>query len=155
MKLVLFKSRTSLRNANTGSHFLYLIPLLLFIFFISSVAFHKVPLLLKIDAPGSFTSAQKLTGKAVYSVSPWIYVGEPLTSTACLSNAKYQIQVNDVFIDYDQIPLYVEQYFHMHMPLSQKVIFLKIDKKVKMEVVFKIREQIRDTHIRRICYVVR
>ena len=105
--------------------------------------------------PNSFKSAQKLTDKEIYGEAPWIFVGESLDPIRCFSTSKYSIQVNDVFIDYDQIPLFLHQSFHIHT--RHKIVMLKIDRNVKMDVVYKIRDKIKEegSYFHLICYVVR
>jgi biopolymer transport protein ExbD len=156
MKPMLYRSKISQSYPNTGVQYFYLLPLLLFIFFVPSVTLNHSAPLLKINVSNGFASARKLINKEKGIESVWLFVGKPFSLKTTL-NLTYAIQVNDAFIDYNQIPFFFNQSCHTHKSSVLKVVFLKIDKNVKMDRIYKIRDKIRktDLYIYHICYEVR
>jgi hypothetical protein len=154
MKARFTKSRPSLRYVYSGVQYSYILFLLTSICITPFATLQDTAPLLKIHVPDSVNSAVKLTHeeKTIHDY-PRIFVGKSLDPFICFPSSKSQIQVNDMLITSEQIPLYLSD-FGFSCPPVKKIAYLKIDSYTKMDVVYSIREKIREAGFYRICYVV-
>lgn len=152
MQPIFSKTRPPLQYTHLGIQYAHILFLPLLIFLYCSASFRE--LLVRVEVPDGVSSATILThGQIRMDNYPWIYVGEPLDPIKCFPRSKFQIQVDDAFINYESIPLYLSSFQNIDTQVN-KTVFLKIDKNTTMDVVFTIREKLSESGFHRICYVV-
>ena len=152
MKPIFCKSRAFLQYTYSGIQYSYILFLPVFIFLYTLTTFPKP--LVRVNVPESVNSAILLNyDERMMDNYPCIYVGEPLDLNRCFPIPKYKIYVRDGFISNDEIPLYLSAFQTIHAPINKRV-YLIIDRYATMDVVYSIREKLRETGFYRVCYVV-
>lgn len=121
--------------------------MLLFFFMVSTVMRETTIMVEQRIPPAS--QLQKLEKKSLVS---FIYVGKP--RDASLYGSEPKIQVNDVFINSEEIPLFVEQEKSKlsENERDQITMSLKIDRDAKMGIVTDVKQELRKANARKINY---
>jgi len=124
------------------------IVFMLLFFFMVSTVLREQDLMVEQKLPKA-TQLQTLEEKSLIS---YIYVGMPKSDTY---GTDAKIQVNDVFISPDEIPLYVEQERAKMATQAEReriTISLKVDSDAKMGMLTDVKLQLRNVDARKVNY---
>lgn len=124
-----------------------IIFMLLFFFMVTTVL-RKSDLLVQQRIPMA-EQLQKIQRKSLVS---HIYIGEPKRTDVYGSEPR--IQVNDVLVEADDIPLFVEEERSKlaEVEREQMTMSLKVDHEAKMGIVSDVQQKLRDVNARRVLY---
>ena len=124
-----------------------IIFMLLFFFMVTTVM-RETDILVKQILPKAI-QLSKLEGK---SLGSYIYIGEPKQSS--IFGKEPKIQVNDVFVEIDEIVLFVNQEKDKlnEAERDQITIAMKIDVESKMGIVSDVQQELREANARKILY---
>jgi biopolymer transport protein ExbD len=124
-----------------------IIFMLLFFFMVTTVM-RETDIMVKQMLPKA-TQLSKLERKSLVS---YIYIGEP--KKADMFGSEPKIQVNDVFIDIDDIILFVSQEKDKlsEAERDQITISMKVDIEAKMGLVSDVQQELRQANARKLLY---
>lgn len=124
-----------------------IIFMLLFFFMVTTVL-RKSDLLVEQKIPRA-EQIQKIQRKSLVS---HIYVGKPKRTD--VYGAEPRIQVNDVLIQPQDIPLFVEEERSKlaEVEREQMTMSLKVDEEAKMGILSDVQQQLREVNARRVLY---
>ena len=124
-----------------------IIFMLLFFFMVTTVM-RETDILVKQKLPKA-VQLSKLERKSLVS---YIYIGEPKQSSIFCKEPK--IQVNDVFVEIDEIILFVNQEKDKlnEAERDQITIAMKVDVESKMGIVSDVQQELREANARKILY---
>ena len=124
-----------------------IIFMLLFFFMVTTVM-RETDTLVKQILPKAI-QLSKLERKSLVS---YIYIGEPKQST--IFGKEPKIQVNDVFVEIDEIILFVNQEKDKlnEAERDQITIAMKVDVESKMGIVSDVQQELREANARKILY---
>lgn len=124
-----------------------IIFMLLFFFMVTTVLREQ-----EIKVLQRLPKATQLTKIERKSLVSYIFIGEP-TNTAQLGKEP-RIQTNDVFVDVDDIPQFVnrEKDKLQEVERDQITMSLKVDEEVKMGIITDVQEKLRNANARKLLY---
>lgn len=143
-----FKKKSGIPEISTAS--LPDIVFMLLFFFMVSTAMREVDLKIKVSLPEA-TEVKILENKSLIS---YIYVGVPLKRYQVILGMEPRIQINDRFVNLDEISGYVDA---QREPLTEyearrMTISLKSDKGVKMGIITDLKEELKKADALKINY---
>ena len=126
------------------------IVFMLLFFFMVTTVLRETDILVQQRIPQG-TQIQKLEKKSLVT---YLYVGQPRKVAAFGTEPK--VQANDVFIDVDDIVLFVEQERDklQEVERDQMTVSLKVDKETKMGIVTDVKQELRNANARKLNYTV-
>lgn len=124
------------------------IVFMLLFFFMVVTVFREQEIKVKQRLPKA-TQLTKIERKSLVS---HIYIGEP--TNVSLFGSEPRIQTNDVFIDEDDIPRFVnnEKDKLTENERDQITMSLKVDEEVKMGIITDVQEKLRNANARKLLY---
>ncbi len=142
-----FKKKTGTSQDIPTSALPDIIFMLLFFFMVTTVL-RETELLVKNALPNA-TQLQKLEKKSLVS---FIYIGEPKDTDKYGSEPR--IQVNDVLIKPDEIPMFVLQEKDKldEVERDKITMSLKVDREAKMGIISDVRQQLREANALKVNY---
>ena len=142
-----FKKKTNASQEIPTSALPDIIFMLLFFFMVTTVLREQ-----EIKVLQRLPKATQLTKIEQKSLVCHIYIGEP--SNTGVYGTEPRIQTNDVFIDVDDIPRFVnnEKDKRTESERDQIKMSLKVDQDVKMGIITDVQEKLRNSNARQILY---
>ena len=124
------------------------IVFMLLFFFMVTTVMRETDILVKQKLPKA-VQLSKLERKSLVS---YIYIGEPKQSS--IFGKEPKIQVNDVFVEIDEIILFVNQEKDKlnEAERDQITIAMKVDVESKMGIVSDVQQELREANARKILY---
>lgn len=143
-----FKTKKGKESPGINTSSLPDIIFMLLFFFMVTTVMREVTVMVKQDMP-SASEVQKLERKSLVS---FIYIGEPKESKKYGTNAR--IQLNDVFADVKDVPLFVAREKEQRDENERKLLTtsLKVDGDTKMGVVTDVKQELRKSNALKINY---
>ncbi len=144
-----FKKKTATSQEIPTSSLPDIIFMLLFFFMVTTVLREQE---IKVDQ--HIPRARQLRKLEKKSLVSHIYIGKPTPKYAEIYGTEPKIQVNDVFINPEDILLWVnEEKDNMdEVERDQITISLKVDVETKMGIVSDVQQQLREANARKIMY---
>lgn len=142
-----FKKKTNTSNEIPTAALPDIIFMLLFFFMVTTVM-RETDIMVKQQLPRA-TQLSKLERKSLVS---YIYIGEPKKPE--LYGTEPKIQVNDVFVDVDDIILFVNQEKDKlsEAERDQITMSMKVDIDAKMGLVSDVQQELREANARKLLY---
>jgi len=146
-----FKTKKGKGSPGINTSSLPDIIFMLLFFFMVSTTMREVTVRVKQTMPEA-TEIQKLERKSLVS---FIYIGEPINSKELGTNAR--IQVNDYFVNIDDIQEFVAQERQAREEADRRLITtsLKVDGMTKMGIVTDVKQELRKAGALKINYSTR
>ena len=144
-----FKKKSKSKQDIPTSALPDIIFMLLFFFMVTTVMRENTIKVEQRIPPAS--QLKKIERKSLVS---YMYVGKPQTYFVEQFGTEPKIQVNDVFIETDEIIQYVEEERGKmdEVERDQMIISLKVDKETKMGIINDIKQELRDANARLLNY---
>jgi len=129
------------------------IVFMLLFFFMVSTSMREVELKVKVSVP-SATEVTKLENKSLVS---YIYVGVPLKVYEDILGTQPRIQVNDKFVDLNEIKAWVDARKGLltEYEARKMTISIKSDKETQMGIITDIKEELKKANALKINYSTR
>lgn len=144
-----FKKKSNTSQEIPTSALPDIIFMLLFFFMVTTVL-RETTINVRQQIPKA-TEMRKLQRKSLVS---YLYIGKPKPNMAAAFGTEPKIQANDVFINPDDIVLWVTQEKDKldEVERDQITIALKVDKEVKMGMVSDVQLELREANARKLIY---
>lgn len=126
-----------------------IIFMLLFFFMVTTVMREtEIKLLQRLPQATQLTKIERK------SLVNHIYIGEPTTKNKAQYGTEPRIQTNDVIVDVDDIPRFVNTCKDevSEVERDQLTWSLKVDKEVKMGIITDVQEKLRNANARKVLY---
>lgn len=143
----LFREKKSSYTPSINTASLPDIIFMLLFFFMVTTTLKETNLMVRIRQPRADES-EKLEKKSLIT---YIYIGKPNDESL---GSKMRIQINDAFVDIEDIAGYIESERALlpESEQSQMLVSLKIDKEAKMGVITDVKQELRKINALKISY---